>query len=170
MSLIFLVGFMGCGKTTMGRKLSAVMGYEFIDLDHKFEEQAGMRIAEYFTEHGEDAFRQMESNILKETEYPENAVVSTGGGLPCFFDNMDWMNANGQTVYMKLTPKMLASRLENAKTPRPVLQGKKGQELVEFIETKLAEREPHYGKAVVVAESFADLTPENIMFLLATKE
>jgi shikimate kinase len=170
MGLIFLVGFMGCGKTTMGRKLSAALGYEFIDLDHKFEEQAGMRIAEYFAEHGEDAFRQMESNILKETQYPENAVVSTGGGLPCFFDNMDWMNANGQTVYMKLTPKMLASRLENAKTPRPVLQGKKGQELVEFIETKLEEREPHYGKAAIVAESFADLTPENIMYLLSTRQ
>lgn len=170
MGLIFLVGFMGCGKTTMGRKLSAALGYEFIDLDHKLEEQAGMHIAEYFAEHGEDAFRQMESNILKETKYPENAVVSTGGGLPCFFDNMHWMNTNGQTVYMKLTPKMLASRLENAKTPRPVLQGKKGQELVEFIETKLAEREPHYGKANIVAESFADLTPENIMYLLATNK
>ncbi|TWR25071.1 shikimate kinase [Mucilaginibacter achroorhodeus] len=170
MGLIFLVGFMGCGKTTMGRKLSAALEYDFIDLDHKFEEQTGTRISDYFTEHGEEAFRKQESKILKETIYPENAVVSTGGGLPCFFNNMDWMNARGQTVYMKLTPKMLASRLENAKTPRPVLQGKKGQELVELIETKLAEREPHYSKASVVAESFADLTPENIMYLLATNK
>ncbi|HEK20760.1 shikimate kinase [Mucilaginibacter sp.] len=170
MSLIFLVGFMGCGKTTMGRKLSNALGYEFVDLDHQFEENAGISIAEYFSKNGEDAFREQESKILKETHYPQNAVISTGGGLPCFFDNMDWMNANGQTVYMKLTPKMLASRLENAKTPRPVLQGRKGQDLVDFIESKLAEREPHYSKASIVAESFADLTPENIMYLLATNK
>ncbi|MFD0794286.1 shikimate kinase [Mucilaginibacter litoreus] len=168
MSLIFLVGFMGCGKTTMGRKLSAALDYPFIDLDHQFEEQTGMRIADYFAAHGEEEFRNLESRILKETEYPENAVVSTGGGLPCFFDNMDWMNSHGKTVYMKLTPKMLASRLENAKTPRPVLQGKKGQELVDFIESKLADREPFYSKASVIAQSYVDLTPENILYLLST--
>lgn len=166
MGLIFLVGFMGCGKTTMGRKLATALGYEFLDLDHALEAHAGMPIPEYFSIHGEDAFRKLESSILKETAYPENALVSTGGGLPCFFDNMDWMNAHGQSVYMKLTPKALASRLEHAKTPRPVLQGKKGDELVAFIESKLAEREPFYSKASVTAESFVDLTPENILRLL----
>ena len=166
MSLLFLVGFMGCGKTTMGRKLAATLGYEFIDLDHALEAHAGMPIPEYFSTHGEDEFRKLESAILKETAYPENAVVSTGGGLPCFFDNMDWMNAHGQSVYMKLTPKALASRLEHAKTPRPVLQGKKGEELVAFIESKLAERESFYSQASITAESFVDLTPENILRLL----
>lgn len=166
MGLIFLVGFMGCGKTTMGRKLATTLGYEFLDLDHSLEAYAGMPIPEYFTKHGEDAFRKLESSILKETAYPENAIVSTGGGLPCFFDNMDWMNAHGQSVYMKLTPKALASRLEHAKTPRPVLQGKKGDELVAFIESKLAERESFYSQASVIAESFVDLTPENILRLL----
>lgn len=170
MSLIFLVGFMGCGKTTMGRKLATALGYEFIDLDHVLEAQAGMPIPEYFTTHGEDAFRKLESEILKQTNYPENAIVSTGGGLPCFFDNMDWINAHGQSVYMKLTPKMLASRLENAKTPRPVLQGKKGDELVAFIEAKLAEREPYYSRASVIAESFVDLTPEKIIGLLGIEQ
>jgi shikimate kinase len=166
MGLIFLVGFMGCGKTTMGRKLATALGYEFLDLDHALEAHTGMPIPEYFTTHGEDAFRKLESSILKETAYPENAIVSTGGGLPCFFDNMDWMNAHGQSVYMKLMPKALASRLEHAKTPRPVLQGKKGDELVAFIESKLAEREPFYSQASVTAESFVDLTPENILRLL----
>jgi shikimate kinase len=169
MSLIFLVGFMGCGKTTMGRKLSLALGYSFIDLDHVFEDRAGMNISEYFTIRGEDAFRELESTILKETEYPQNAVVSTGGGLPCFFDNMDWINAHGQSVYMKLTPKALASRLETAKNPRPVLQGKKGDELVAFIESKLAEREPFYSRASIIAESFADLTPDNLIHLLGIK-
>ena len=170
MSLIFLVGFMGCGKTTMGRKLSAALGYAFVDLDHVFEDRVGTNIAEYFNIHGEEAFRKLESEILKTTDYPENAVVSTGGGLPCFFDNMDWINAHGQSVYMKLTPKALASRLENAKTPRPVLQGKKGDELVAFIESKLAEREPFYSRASVIAESFADLTPDNLIQLLNIKQ
>jgi shikimate kinase len=166
MSLIFLVGFMGCGKTTMGRKLSATLGYTFLDLDHALEAKVGSTVAEYFASHGEEAFRKLESEILKTTDYPENAVISTGGGLPCFFDNMDWINAHGQSVYMKLTSKALASRLENAKTPRPVLQGKKGDELAAFIESKLAEREPFYSRASVIAESFIDLTPDNIIRLL----
>jgi shikimate kinase len=133
----FLVGFMGCGKTTWSRKLAAKLGYEFIDLDHVLEEHVG-----------ESAFRQMESDLLKHTEYPENVVISTGGGLPCFFDNMDWMNANGVTLYVKLSPKTLADRLESSKTIRPVLQGRKGDELVEFITGKLAERESFYLQAV----------------------
>ncbi|HEY9196369.1 MAG TPA: shikimate kinase [Mucilaginibacter sp.] len=143
----FLVGFMGCGKTTWGRKLAARLGYEFIDLDHALEEKAGMSIAEYFSSFGEDAFRKLESDVLKQTAYPENVVVSTGGGLPCFFDHMAWMNAHGETIYIKLSPKTLADRLENSKTIRPVLQGKKGDELVEFISGKLAEREGFYLQA-----------------------
>ncbi len=143
----FLVGFMGCGKTTWSRKLAAKLGYEFIDLDHALEAQMGMSIAEYFSSFGEDAFRKLESDVLKQTEYPENVVVSTGGGLPCFFDHMEWMNGNGKTLYIKLSPKTLADRLENSKTVRPVLQGKKGYDLVEFITGKLAERESFYLQA-----------------------
>lgn len=147
MNLVFLVGFMGCGKTSWGRKFSAALGYKFIDLDHELEARAGMTIPEYFTTHGEDAFRKLESDILKTTPYQTNTVVSTGGGLPVFFDNMDWMNKHGKTLYIQLSPKALAGRLENAKTQRPVLQGKKGDELVELITQKLAEREQHYLKA-----------------------
>ena len=147
MSRVYLIGFMGCGKTSWGKKLAAGLGYNFIDLDHTLEAQVGCTIAEYFASHGEEAFRKLESEVLKQTEYPENVIVSTGGGLPCFFDNMDWMNNHGQTLYIQLSPKGLASRLENAKTPRPVLQGKKGEELVEFIEHKLAERESFYLQA-----------------------
>ncbi|RYD93043.1 MAG: shikimate kinase [Sphingobacteriales bacterium] len=146
-NLIFFVGFMGCGKTTWGRKLAAHLGYTFIDLDHVLEEKAGMRIADYFSSFGEDAFRQLETSVLKETEYPDNTVISTGGGLPCFFDNMQWMNAHGKTAYIRLSPKTLAQRLESSKTERPVLQGKKGDELVAFITGKLAERENYYLQA-----------------------
>lgn len=138
---------MGCGKTTWGRKLAAHLGYAFIDLDHALQDKVGITIAEYFAANGEDAFRKLESSLLKETDYPENVIVSTGGGLPCFFDNLQWMNANGKTLYIKLNPKTLAERLENSKTVRPVLQGKKGDELVAFIAEKLAEREGFYLQA-----------------------
>ena len=147
MGLIFLVGFMGCGKTSWGRKLAAGLGYDFIDLDHALEAHVGSTVAEYFASHGEASFRKLEAEILKTTPYSANTIISTGGGLPCFFDNMNWMNSHGQTLYIKLSPKALANRLENAKTTRPVLQGKKGDELVEFIEHKLAEREAFYLKA-----------------------
>src|ERR1700754_430299 len=82
LGLIFLIGFMGSGKTTLGRKLAAKMGYDFIDLDHKLEQKVELSIAEYFTLFGEDSFRKLESEVLKKTLYPENAIVSTGGGLP----------------------------------------------------------------------------------------
>jgi shikimate kinase len=106
--------------------------------------------------------------VLKQTEYPENVIVSTGGGLPCFFDNMDWMNNHGQTLYIQLSPKGLASRLENAKTPRPVLQGKKGDELVAFIEHKLAEREGFYLQATHYVDGI-DMSVEKLMEIVGLK-
>lgn len=150
--LIFLIGFMGCGKTTLGRKLASRMDYPFIDLDHVLEAQAGMTIAEYFSTHGEDAFRKLESEILKRNDYPANAIVSTGGGLPCFFDNMDWMNAHGRSIYIQLPAKTLAQRLSNEKNKRPLLRDKQGDELVAFIDQKLNEREIFYKQASVVAD------------------
>jgi shikimate kinase len=152
MSLIFLIGFMGCGKTSWGKKLSAGLNYNFIDLDHSLEAKAGMTIAEYFAAHGEGAFRKLESEVLKQTDYPENTVVSTGGGLPCFFDHMDWMNRHGQTLYIKLSPKTLADRLENARVKRPLLHGKHGDELVTFIAEKLSEREGFYNQATHIVD------------------
>jgi shikimate kinase len=162
MSRVYLIGFMGCGKTSWGKKLATGLGYNFIDLDHVLEAQVGSTIAEYFASHGEEAFRKLESEVLKQTEYPENVIVSTGGGLPCFFDNMDWMNNHGQTLYIQLSPKGLASRLENAKTPRPVLQGKKGEELVAFIEHKLAEREGFYLQATHYVDGI-DMSVEKLV-------
>jgi len=162
---IFLIGFMGSGKTTLGRKLATRMGYEFIDLDHKLEQRVELSIAEYFTLFGEDSFRKLESEVLKKTLYPENAIVSTGGGLPCFFDNMDWMKKNGRTVYIKLPPKTLADRLEHGKEDRPLLQEKHGDALVAFIEQKLAEREGFYAEANIIADGLS-LTAERMEQLL----
>lgn len=157
---------MGSGKTTLGRKLAARLNYEFMDLDHIFEAREGMTIAQYFAAHGEYAFRALESKLLKEASYPENAVVSTGGGLPCFFDNIQWMNAHGKTVYIKLAPKTLADRLKSERTVRPVLQGKQGEDLVAFIEQKLAEREKFYNQAGVITDGLS-LTAEKAAQILS---
>jgi shikimate kinase len=160
LGLIFLIGFMGCGKTTLGRRLASRLGYVFMDLDHILEAQVGMTIAEYFSSFGEDAFRKLESDVLKQTPYPANTVVSTGGGLPCFFDNMDWMNAHGKTVYIKLSPKTLAGRLENEKDKRPVLHDH-GEDLVAFIAGKLTERDKFYTRATVITDGL-NLTAEKV--------
>lgn len=165
MGIIFLIGFMGSGKTTLGRKLASRLGYAFIDLDDILETQAGMSIAEYFSKFGEDSFRELESKVLKQIQYPENAVVATGGGLPCFFDHMQWMNAHGKTVYIKLAPKTLADRLKTEKTTRPVLNGKHGEALVAFIEQKLAEREKFYNQAAIITDGLS-LTAEKVEQLL----
>jgi shikimate kinase len=155
MELIFFIGFMGCGKTTWSRKLAAHLGYDFVDLDHLLEEQAGMTIAEYFATHGEDSFRILESEVLRQTPYTQNTVVSTGGGLPCFFDNMVWMNAHGKTVYIKLSPKTLVDRLERSKNKRPLLREKQGEELLAFITERLAEREVFYLQAGYIANGIS---------------
>jgi shikimate kinase len=163
--LIFLIGFMGCGKTTLGRKLSSRLGYDFIDLDHAFEKQEGTTIAEFFSKFGEDTFRETESALLKQTTYPKHAVISTGGGLPCFFDNMEWMNARGKTIYIKLSPKTLADRLENEKHRRPVLNDRNEKELIDFIEEKLSERDKFYNQATIIADGIG-LTAEKTEQLL----
>lgn len=152
---IFLVGFMGSGKTTIGRRLASKLNYRFIDLDELFEWQESMTIAQYFTKYGQDKFRERESEVMKNANYPENCIVSTGGGLPCYFDNMEWMKANGKVIYIQLNPKTLAQRLEHGKEERPLLHGKHGDELVKFIAEKLAEREPFYYQANIVADGLS---------------
>jgi shikimate kinase len=165
LGLIFLIGFMGSGKTTLGRKLAPRLGYEFIDLDHTVEAQEGMTIAEYFSKFGEEAFRRLESKVLRQTPYPANAVISTGGGLPCFFDNMEWMNNHGKTIYIKLSPKTLADRLQKEKDKRPVLREHKGDDLVAFIEGKLHERDGFYNQASIITDGL-NLTAERLEQIL----
>ncbi len=165
LGIVFLVGFMGCGKTTLGRKLAKYLDYAFIDLDHQLEAKVGVTIAEYFAKFGEGSFRKLESEVLKTTVYPANAIVSTGGGLPCFFDNMDWMNRRGKTIYIQLSPKTLADRLEHEKHKRPVLNGRTEDELIAFIEQKLQERDPFYTQANIIASGIG-ITPEKVLDLL----
>jgi shikimate kinase len=156
---IFLIGFMGCGKSTLGRKLAARLGYTFIDLDHQLEELAGTTVANYFSAHGEEAFRKLESDTLKAFDYPKNSVIATGGGTPCYFDNMDWMNANGLTVYIELSATALAKRLENGIEKRPLLKGLTEEALIAFITGKLAERDGFYRRARLIMNGI-NLTPD----------
>jgi shikimate kinase len=163
---IFLIGFMGCGKTTLGRKLAAKLGYALIDLDHQIESITGGTVADYFSANGEDAFRKLESNTLKTYDYAENSVISTGGGTPCYFDNMDWMNENGITVYIEMSAISLAKRLEKGMAKRPLLNNLTEEEVIRFIEEKLAERETYYKKAAVILNGMsltADMVREAIM-------
>jgi shikimate kinase len=162
---VFLIGFMGSGKTTLGKQLARKLGYRFVDQDHYIESKTGMSIADFFTSKGEQEFRNMEHQALKELILLEDVVVATGGGAPCFFNNMDLMNQNGIAIYIKVKPEILKSRLKNAQEERPLLRGKSEQELLDFIKSKLGEREDYYSKATHVIESL-DLKSEDLYQLI----
>lgn len=162
---VFLIGFMGSGKTTIGKKLANYLKYDFIDLDKLIESKAGMSIVDYFELHGEQAFRELEKDVLQKTEYPENVIIATGGGAPCFSNNISWMNENGLVAYLSLPAKALASRLEHSKTDRPLIRHLKGEELIDFISKKLAEREVFYNQSKFVV-SASDLTAERLAYYL----
>lgn len=149
---IFLVGFMGSGKTTWGKKIANALDLPFVDLDHEIVENIGMTIPEYFKLHGEENFRKLENEFLKK-QAGRIAIISTGGGTPCYFDNMDWINKNGLSLYLYHTSKSLWARLSQSDVnKRPVLKGLSGDELFEFIDTKLKEREEFYDKADIKFE------------------
>jgi len=150
-SIIFLIGFMCCGKTTTGKALAAALNYDFADTDNLIEERYGKTIAEIFTAEGEEKFRQYEREVLRDLLHRENLVVACGGGLPCFFDNMERMNACGATIYLKADAELLAQRIEKENnTHRPLLEGKTGLALRQHIESLLLEREKYYRLAQVV--------------------
>ena len=147
MTRIFLTGYMGAGKTTLGKAFARHMGLEFIDLDWYIEERLHRTISQLFAERGEDGFRRLERNMLHEVGEFENVVISVGGGTPCFFDNMDYMNRQGMTVFLDVNTDVLFRRLRVATQQRPILQGKTDEELREFISKALTSRLPHYQKA-----------------------
>lgn len=144
---IFLTGYMGAGKTTLGKALARELHIPFIDLDWYIEERFHKTVGELFTEKGEMGFRELEKNLLHEVGEFEDVVISTGGGAPCFYDNMDYMNRTGKTVFLDVHPDILFRRLRIAKQQRPILQGKEDEELREFIVQALAKRAPFYTQA-----------------------
>ena len=147
MERIILVGYMGSGKTTIGRQLAMALGLEFYDLDWYIETRYHSTVARIFAERGEDGFREIERNMLHEVAEFENIVLSCGGGTPCFFDNMDYLNQQGDTVYLKATPQVLARHLRMGRVERPLIKGKDEQQLLCYIEESLQAREPFYSQA-----------------------
>lgn len=144
---IFLIGYMGAGKTTLGKAFARRLNVPFVDLDWSIEERFHKTVSELFAEKGESGFRELEKNMLHEVGEFEDVIISTGGGTPCFFDNMEYMNRVGTTVFLNASPEVLLRRLSVATQSRPILQGKKEDELYRFIQEKLEERMQYYGKA-----------------------
>lgn len=144
---IILIGYMGAGKTTVGRALAKELGRSFYDLDWYIEGRRHRTIPQLFAEVGEEGFRKIEHNMLHEVAEFEDVIISCGGGTPCFFDNIDYMNQQAQVVYLKATPEVLYKHLLMGKTERPLLKGKTPEQLIDFIREQLQQREPYYAKA-----------------------
>ncbi len=144
---IILIGYMGAGKTTVGKELAAALGVTFYDLDWYITMRYHRSVPEIFAERGEEGFRELERRMLHEVAEFENVVVSCGGGTPCFFDNIDYMNSLADTIYLQATPEVLAMHLKMGKGKRPLLEGKTPEELESYIQEMLQTREPFYQKA-----------------------
>ena len=147
MKRIVLIGYMGSGKTTVGKALAKEIGLQFYDLDWYIESRMRKKVSQIFAEQGEEGFRRIERNMLHEVAEFEDVVVSCGGGTPCFFDNMDYLNNQAQVVYLKADPEVLHKHLLMGKGDRPLLKGKSPEELITFIREQLEKREPFYTKA-----------------------
>ena len=164
MKPIFLIGFMGTGKTTLGRALVAMeeVNVTFVDLDEHIESHFGMPVKEIFRRHGEAAFRDYESQALCELGAQSDIIVGCGGGTPCQAGNMEWMNNHGVTVVLRASHEALLRRLLEAQAQRPLLNGMDAEQLSAFIDAKQAEREPFYGKAQMEFDSDLLETPEDV--------
>ena len=147
MKRIFLIGYMASGKSTLGRAFSEAVGLSFVDLDGFIEERTHRTISELFAVKGEDWFRDLERKMLHEAAEFENVVISCGGGTPCFFDNMEYMNECGITVFLDVKPERLFERLKNGRAGRPLLAEKSDEELIASIISGLEKRLPYYSKA-----------------------
>jgi shikimate kinase len=152
---IYIIGFMGSGKTTAGKKLASILEWSFIDLDRKIEEHTGKTIPEIFSKEGEDYFRTVETEVLKSLESQISVVISTGGGTPCYGDNMDYMLNTGLTLYLKMTADQLKSRLNETNGERPLLKDLDSKGLFKFIEQKLAIREKWYRRSEITIKGIS---------------
>ena len=147
MQRIIIIGYMGAGKTTVGKALAKALGLDFYDLDWYIESRMHKTVKQIFDEQGEEGFRRIEHNMLHEVAEFEDVIISCGGGTPCFFDNMDYMNRQGYTIYLKSTPEVLHKHLQMGKTVRPLLLNKTADEVKAVITEQLSKREPYYLKA-----------------------
>lgn len=148
MTPLFIIGYMGCGKTTFGRALSEASGLRFIDLDLYIEQRFHKTVRQIFDEKGEEEFRRIEKEMLLETADMEDCIISCGGGTPCFFDNIEIMNAKGTTLWLQASEETLFARLIRKREKRPLLAGRSDEEIRAIISSQIKARTQHYSKAV----------------------
>ena len=149
---VFLIGFMGAGKSTIGKYVARDMGWNFIDMDRLFEKEQGCTISQFFAEKGEAAFRQEETKLLSRLAKENMVIVSTGGGTPCSDENIRIMRESGEVIYINVEPEILCKRLSTAKASRPLIANKSDEELLSFIQSKLAERDKYYRQATIIVD------------------
>lgn len=149
----YLVGYMYAGKSTYGRKLARTLNYDFVDTDRAFEQKYKLTIPMFFAKYGEELFRKLESQLLREVSTADNVVIATGGGTPCYGDNMDFILANGRVIYLETTLEAILSRLAVSKNPRPLLTGKPEAEQRAIVKRQLAERQPIYARSHITLDA-----------------
>jgi shikimate kinase len=147
---IFLIGFMGSGKSYWGKLWAAQSGLPFFDLDEVIEEAEGKTVAAIFEQKGEAYFRQKETETLQTFLQKDNCIIACGGGTACFNNNMQWMNANGTTVYLLATAGEILKRVITEQEKRPLIKDFSAEDLLLFIENKIQERTPYYKQAKVI--------------------
>ncbi len=148
--IVFLIGFMGSGKTYWGNIWAKKNGLAFYDLDEVIEKEQHKTIAAIFEKDGEDHFRKIETIALRAFAGTEKCIIACGGGTACFNNNIQWMNENGNTIYLSATPQYIFDRVLNDKQKRPLINKHNEAELLFFIEQKLNEREPFYNQAKII--------------------
>ncbi|PLX14644.1 MAG: shikimate kinase [Marinilabiliales bacterium] len=171
MNRIYLIGFMGVGKSTIGKKLAYKLGYDFIDTDELFESKYKVSIHTFFEKYGEELFRELENKIIIDTFNLRNTVISTGGGSPCYNNTIEEINkSGGLSIYLWMPAEALVQRLENAIRPRPLILGKKHDEIKAEVERILSEREIYYNKAGFVYDAISPDYDKLIMLIESHKQ
>ena len=165
MSYIFLIGFMGAGKTTLAKKLAKKLAYTWLDTDQEIEKKEGMKVSEIFEVRGEAYFRVLEKQLVVELIPYQNIIIATGGGLPCFNNLMENLNQLGTTIYLERTPKELFQRVKQTTNSRPLIAHKTDEELLEYIESTMEKRREIYLKSKIIADRFSQ-TPEKLIELI----
>ena len=160
---------MGAGKTTAARRLANHLGWEVVDTDAMFEEKYKISVCDFFNKYDEPLYRKLESEVLKSTADLENVVISTGGGTACYFDNMEWMNQHGLTVFLRISEKAVIDRLLHAKRKRPLAEGKTEAELTEFVNQHYTSRLPFYQQAKITVKA-EDLDLDNLIQLIENEK